>query len=328
MKRREFIALVSGVAAAPMAWVRDGSAQQRNSPRIAILNGFADDATDLRMQPFLQELQALGWAEGRNIIIDYRQVTEIGKLGAAAREIVETKPNVIMVMPTPAMQAVWRATRSIPVVFANVSDPVEGGFVTSLARPDGNATGFTSFEYSLGGKWLEILKEYAPDTKRALVLVVQENYTSRGLLRAIESAGPSLGIQVIAAPVKSRADIEQAIKTFVTEGGGGLLTPPHPIITNNMKLVFELAAAHRLPAVYPFRPFAVNGGLVAYGSMESDIYRRAAGYVDRILKGAKPGELPVQNPVKFELVVNLKTAKAMGLTIPSSFLIRADEVIE
>jgi putative ABC transport system substrate-binding protein len=280
------------------------------------------------MKPFRLELQELGWIEGRTVIIDHHQVTDPNQLDATARELVATKPDVILVLPTPAMQAIWRATRSIPVVFGNVSDPVEGGFVASMARPDGNATGFTSFEYSLGGKWLEILKEYAPGTARALVLLVEENYTSRGLLRSIEKAGVALGIEVIPVPVHNTAEVEQAMKTFAGEGGGGLLTLPHPVITNNTTRIVDWAQTHRLAAVYPFRYFAAAGGVVAYGTVEADVYRRAAGYVDRILKGAKPGELPVQNPVKYELIVNLKTARAMDLAIPPSFLIRADEVIE
>lgn len=330
MNRREFIALTTGAATAPIAWPLSAGAQQRKTPaRIGILSGFSSGSlNDTRMKPFLQELQVLGWVEGRNIVIDHRQVSDPGQLGVTAQELVATKPDLILATPTPAMQAIWRATRSIPVVFGNVSDPVEGGFVASMARPDGNVTGFTSFEYSLGGKWLEILKEYAPETKRALVLIVPENYISRGLLRSIEAAGPALGIEVTAAPVQNASEIEQAIAGFAREGGGGLLTPPHPIITNNTKLIVELARTHCLPAVYPFRYFALDGGIVAYGTVESDVYQRAAGYVDRILKGAKPGELPVQNPVKFELVVNLETARATNLTIPSSFLIRADEVIE
>jgi putative ABC transport system substrate-binding protein len=306
------------------------TAQQRNNPpRIGILNGFSNGQhDDLRMKPFRLELQELGWIEGRTVIIDHHQVTDPNQLDATARELVATKPDVILVLPTPAMQAIWRATRSIPVVFGNVSDPVEGGFVASMARPDGNATGFTSFEYSLGGKWLEILKEYAPGTARALVLLVEENYTSRGLLRSIEKAGVALGIEVIPVPVHNTAEVEQAMKTFAGEGGGGLLTLPHPVITNNTTRIVDWAQTHRLAAVYPFRYFAAAGGVVAYGTVEADVYRRAAGYVDRILKGAKPGELPVQNPVKYELIVNLKTARAMDLAIPPSFPIRADEVIE
>ena len=328
MKRREFLALLGGTAAASLESLTAAVAQQRK-PRIVIFSGFSETAAyDQRIKPFKQQLQSLGWIEGRSIEIDYRQVDDIRQLDATAHEVVASKPDVILVMPTPAMEAMWKATRTIPVVFGNVSDPVEGGFVASLARPSGNVTGFTSFEYSLGGKWLEVLKEFSPATARVLVLLVQENYTSRGLLRSIEAAGPALGVSIVPASVRNAADIDRAFESFANEPSSGLILLPHPITTNNSNHIFELASKNRIPAIYPFRTFAVNGGLVAYGTVESDVYMRAAGYVDRILKGAKPGELPVQNPVKFELVVNLRTARAMGLTIPSSFLIRADEVIE
>jgi putative ABC transport system substrate-binding protein len=326
MRRREFLGALGG---ATLAWPSCTLAQASKVPRIGVLSGFEDaSANEIRIIPFKQQLQAIGWIEGRNVEIDYRHVSATGKLEMAATDLVATKPDVVMVMPTPAVQAIWRATRSIPVVFANVADPVEGGFVASDARPGGNMTGFTSFEYSLGGKWLELLKEIVPATRRVLVLLVQEHYTSRGLLRFIEAAGQTLGIKVTPVAVHEVSDIERAFETFGREPGGGLLTPPHIVITNHSKRIFELATAHRIPAVYPFRQFAFNGGLVAYGALEADAYRRAATYVDRILKGAKPAELPVQNPTKFELVVNLKTARAMGLTIPSPLLIRADEVIE
>src|SRR4029079_14050027 len=232
------------------------------------------------------------------------------------------------VMPTPAIEAIFRATRSIPVVFANTVEPVEGGFVTSVARPGGNATGFTSMEYSLGGKWMELLKEFAPATTRVLVLFISENYTSRGLLRSIEIAAQSYVVQVTAAPVRDADDITRAFASFGRKEGGGLLTPPHTIITNNNRHIFTLATENRLPAVYPFRQYAVAGGLVSYGTVEAEVYRRAAGYVDRILKGEQAGNLPVQHPDRIELVVNLQAARAIGLNIPSSLLIRADEVIE
>lgn len=327
MKRREFIAALGGAA----LWSFAAGAQQRSSsPRIGILSGFANDGeNDVRMVPFREALRDLGWIEGRNITLDYRQSNDPARLDGIAQELVASKPDVILAMPTPAMQAIARATRSIPVVFGNVSDPVEGGFVDSLARPGGNVTGFTAFEYSLGGKWLEILREFAPDTRRVLVVYVHSMYTSRGLLRSIEDAGAILRIPVRPAAVQNAGDIARAIEAFVHEGGGGgLITLPHPITANNARVIVDLAGTHRLPAVYPFRHFARTGGVVAYGTVEAEAYRRAAGYVDRILKGAKPGELPVQNPIKFELVVNLKAARAIGLEMPSSFLLRADEVIE
>jgi putative ABC transport system substrate-binding protein len=297
--------------------------------RIGILNGFDNViSNDVRVKPFREELRALGWIEGENIQIDYREVPNLTALDAAAAELVASKPEVIVVMPTPAIEAVKRATQSIPVVFANTVAPVEGGFVASLARPGGNMTGFTSMEYSLGGKWLELLKEFAPATTRILVPFVKENYTSQGLLLSIEAAAQSYGVSITAAAVHDADEIRRAFASFGRQEGSGLLTPPHTIITNNNRLIFQLATDNRLVAVYPFRQYAVAGGLVAYGTVEADAYRRAAGYVDRILKGEKPGNLPVQNPVRFELVVNLRAAHAIGLSIPSSLLIRADEVIE
>jgi putative ABC transport system substrate-binding protein len=326
MKRREFLGVLGGAAAWPVA----ARAQQANKMRrIGVLNGFDNVISNsVRVTPFKKELQALGWVEGRNIQIDYREVPNPAKLDAAAAALAASKPEVILVMPTPAIEAILRATRSIPVVFANTVEPVEGGFVASIAHPGGNATGFTSMEYSLGGKWLELLKEFAPATARVLVLFVNENYTSRGLLRSIETAAQSYGVQITAAPVRDADDITRAFASFGRTEGGGLLTPPHTIITNHNRLIFQLATENRLPAVYPFRQYAVAGGLVSYGTVEAEAYRRAAGYVDRILKGEQPGNLPVQNPDKFELVVNLQAARAIGLNIPSSLLIRADEVIE
>jgi putative ABC transport system substrate-binding protein len=327
MRRREFLGVFGGAMA---IWPLAAQAQQANKMRrIGILNGF-DNVTSnsVRVPPFKKELQALGWVEGQNIQIDYREVPNLTELDAAAAALVASKPEVILVMPTPAIEAIFRATRSIPVVFANTIEPVEGGFVTSVAHPGGNATGFTSMEYSLGGKWLELLKEFAPATARVLVLFINENYTSRGLLRSIEIAAQSHGVQITAAPVRDADDITRAFASFGRKEGGGLLTPPHTIITNHNRHIFKLATENRLPAVYPFRQYAVAGGLVSYGTVEAAVYRRAAGYVDRILKGEQPGNLPVQNPDRFELVVNLQAARAIGLNIPSSLLIRADEVIE
>lgn len=326
MRRRDFLAGLGGAAAWPVVALAQQASKIR---RIGILNGFDNVISNsVRVTPFKKELQALGWVEGRNIQIDYREVPNPAELDAAAAALVASKPELILVMPTPAIESIFRATRSIPVVFANTVEPVEGGFVASVSHPGGNATGFTSMEYSLGGKWLELLKEFAPATERVLVLFINENYTSRGLLRAIEIAAQSHRVQITAAPIRDSDDITRAFGSFGRKEGGGLLTPPHTIITNNNRHIFRLATENRLPAVYPFRQYAVAGGLVSYGTVEAEVYRRAAGYVDRILKGEQPGNLPVQNPDKFELVVNLQAARAIGLSIPSSLLIRADEVIE
>ena len=327
MRRRQFL---GGVGASAAAWPRGAWAQQANKiRRIGVLNGFDNMiSNNARVMPFKRELETLGWMEGRNIQIDYREVPNPAELDSVAAALVATKPEVILVMPTPAIEAIRRATRAIPVVFANTVDPVEGGFVASDAHPSGNITGFTSMEYSLGGKWLELLKEFSPAITRVLVLYVYENYTSRGLLRSIETAAQSIGVQLMAASVSSAEDITRAFASFGRGAGGGLLTPPHTVITNHNRLIFQLATENRLPAVYPFRQYAVAGGLAAYGAVEADAYRRAAGYVDRILKGEKPGDLPVQNPDKYELVLNLQAARSIGLNIPSPLLIRADEVIE
>ena len=327
MRRRDFI---TGIAGSAVAWPRAAHAQRTSRlSKIGILSGFTNPVqNNVLVEAFKQRLHELGWVEGRNVAFDYRQVGDPGRLAMVAKDIVAAQPDVILVMPTPALQAIWRTTRTIPVVFCNVSDPVEGGFIVSLARPEGNATGFTAFEYSIGGKWLELLKEFVPTITRVLVLYMHDNYTSRGLLQFIQSAGLTLGITVTAAPVKSAEDIRRAFGGFGGTPGGGLLTPPHPVITNNSKIIFELAEANRIAAVYPFRTFALAGGLASYGNVEADAYYRAAGYVDRILKGTKPRDLPVQNPTKFEFAVNLRAARAIGLEIPPSLLLRADEVIE
>jgi putative ABC transport system substrate-binding protein len=329
MNRRELMTTFAG--AALLACGR-GEAHAQPNPairRLGILTGFVNQSeNDLRLGAFRQELRTLGWLEGRNLEIVYRQGDNVNRLEEAAKEVVAAKPEVILATPNPAMQALSRATRTIPVVFGNVSDPIEGGFVASLARPGGNATGFTAFEYSLGGKWLEILKEMAPATRRVLVLYVDSNYSSRGLVTSIQAAGPSLGVELMPVSVRNADDIKRAFEKLGKEPGGGLLMPPHIVFTNNIKLIFALAEASRIAAVYPFHNHAALGGLAAYGAVESEAYRSAAHYVHRILNGEKPGDLPVQNPTKFELVVNLKAAMKIGLTIPSSFLIRADEVIE
>jgi putative ABC transport system substrate-binding protein len=325
MRRRHVIALMAGAAAWPLA----ARAQQSTRLRtIGVLSGFSNPRDkELRFGAFQQQLQALGWIDGRNIKIDYREAGDPTGLDAGANALVATGPDVILAMPSPATQAVFRATRSIPIVFGNVSDPIERGLVASFARPGGNATGFTAFEYSLGGKWLELLREFAPTTRRVLVLYVEQN-ASLGLLRSAMTAGTKLGIDVTPTQIRKAEDIQRAFQAFGNAAGGGLLTPPHPILTNNMRRIFELAVQNRMPAVHPFRNYALNGGLVSYGSVEADAYRGAADYVDRILKGAKPGDLPVQNPTRFEMLINLKAARAIGLDVPASLLLRADEVIE
>lgn len=323
MRRREFIAGIG----ANLAWPVLAIGQQTR--RIAILSGFTDDRQEANQIGVLKKtLLELGWQEGKNLQIDYRRTGNIEALRNLASEMVASSPQVIVAMPTPALAAVQRATKSIPTVFAFVSDPVEGGFVQSLARPGGNITGFTAFEYTVGSKWIEILKEIYPDLSRVLVLLFQENYTSRGLLVEIERAGRNFGTTIVAAPVRHSSDIERAIEEFGPDMNGGVIAVPHPVISNNMKLIFSLATKNRLPGIYPFRQFTENGGLASYGSKASEMFSQVAMIVDRVLKGQSPVDLPVQNPTKFELVINVHAARSIGLVVPPALLARADEVIK
>jgi len=245
-----------------------------------------------------------------------------------AVEMVQSQPEVIVAITTPAVTALQQQTRQIPVIFGNMSDPVDGGFVQSMAKPGGNITGFTSFEYSIGGKWLELLKEAVPSVKRVLILHNKNNYTSRALLDAVSASAPTLSVKIISASVQSAAEIGSVMLAFAKELDGGLLLLPDPVVQANQAEITALAIKFRLPSLHQSREFPAQGGMMSYGTDFSDLYRRVADYVDRILKGEKVGELPVQNPTKFELVINLKTAKALGLTVPPSLLARADEVIE
>jgi putative ABC transport system substrate-binding protein len=247
---------------------------------------------------------------------------------AMAKELVALAPDVIVVQSDPAVAALRRETRSIPIIFVTVGDPIGGGFIESLARPGGNATGFTNFEPTIGGKWLELLTEIAPGITRALVILHKETPANANFLRAAEAAAPALNVAVTAAGVHDAAEIEAAVNAFGPERGGGMVVMPHPVTASNRDVIFGLAARHRLPAVYPFRFFAQAGGLVAYGIDQVDHFRRAGSYIDRILKGEPPSELPTQASTRFELAVNLKTAKALGITVPPLLLARADEVIE
>jgi putative ABC transport system substrate-binding protein len=323
MRRRDFLLGAIGFLTS------GGVSRAQQSRRIAILSGFTDERQEAnQIGIFKQMMKHLGWQEGRNLQVDHRRVPKVDMLPAAATDILASSPDAILVMPTPALAALHRLNKTIPTVFAFVSDPVEGGFVQSLARPGGNVTGFTAFEYSIGGKWLETLKEIQPGLSRVVVLLFHENYTSRGLLSEIERAGPKLGIAVHPAPIKGADDIERALDAFGTGPDGGVIALPHPAITNNMKLIFSLATRNRLPGMYPFRQFAENGGLASYGSLDSEMFKQVAVTIDRVLKGENPAALPVQNPTKFELVINLYAAKAINLTVPPALLVRADQVIE
>jgi len=327
MRRRDFIGAIGAAAAWPLA-VR---AQGERVRRISVLDTLATDDPESRPRTtaFEQALHELGWTVGRNIRIDYRwpagNTDDIRKYAA---ELVSLAPDVVVASTSIAVSALQRLTHSVPIVFVNVIDPVGAGLVASLARPAGNATGFTLFEYGVSGKWLELLKEIAPRLTRAAVLRDPDVPTGIGHLAAIQAVAPALRVDLSAVGVRDPDEIDRAVRVFAGESNGGLIVTPSPMATRHRNLIITLAARHRLPVVYPFRFYVTSGGLVCYGPDVVDPYRRAASYVDRILKGEKPADLPVQAPTKYELVINLKTAKALDLTIPTGVLTRADEVIE
>jgi putative ABC transport system substrate-binding protein len=323
VKRREFITLLGGAAA---AWPLAARAQQRDRVRrIGVLApGAANNPpTAASLTAFVQGLQELGWTEGRNLGIEYRFGTP-GNISAFAKELVELQPDVIFAAATSATTALRQNTFSIPIVFAQVPDPIELGLVTSLAHPGGNITGFTNFEPTVGGKWLQTLQQISPGIKR----VDPNNPSWIVYLRALEAAAPSIGVRLTPAAVHDAAEIDRTIQAFTREANGGVVVIPSPVTVNNRDRIITLTERHRLPAVYPYRFFCTAGGLISYGVEIADLYRRAASYVDRVLKGEKPGDLPIQQPTKFELVINLKTAKALGLSISDNLLTLADEVIE
>jgi putative ABC transport system substrate-binding protein len=325
MKRREFIVLIGGAAAMPFA----ARAQQNERiRRIGVLMPYAKDNSEgqARVAAFLQELQRLGWIEGRNLQIEYRWGTD--DLRKAATELVAVSPDVILVNSTQAMTPLQQATKTVPIVFTQVADPVSAGFVASLARPGGNITGFTNISYDIGAKWLELLKEIAPFVTHVGVVRDPTVTSSIGQFAAVQSASRSFGVEVIPLGGRDAEDIERTIVEFAAGSNRGLISVAIPLTITHRSLIISLAARHRLPAAYPFRFFVTDGGLVCYGPDSIDPQRQAAGYVDRILKGEKPADLPVQGATKFELAINLKTAKALGLTVPPSLLARANEVIE
>jgi putative ABC transport system substrate-binding protein len=329
VRRREFISLVGGAAA---AWPLAARAQQpERMRRIGVLSALpADDPEwQARQAAFHQGLQELGWIVGRNIRIDYRLGPGGGEhLRRHAKELVALAPDAIAVNGTTPLMPLLEASRSVPIVFVNVSDPVGAGFVASLARPGGNATGFTQFEYGMSGKWLELLKQIAPGLKRVGVLRDPAIPTGIAQLAVLFSAAPSLGVVVTPFDVRDPGDIERGVAAFASGSNGGLIVTASAAGLRHRELIIALAARHGLPAIYPVRIFVSDGGLMSYGIDTLDGYRRAAGYIDRILKGEKPADLPVQQPTKYELAINLKTAKALGLEVPPTLLARADEVIE
>ena len=329
MRRREFLSLVGGTV---VVWPLTARAQQpERMRRIGALIAFAENDPEQRARntAFLNRLEELGWKDGRNLRIDYRfSEGDPERMRAHARELVALSPDLILVQTNPALTALLQTTSTVPCVFVQVSDPVGSGFVKSLAHPGGNLTGFTNFEPEMGGKWLQVLKENAPDTVRAVVLLQADLSVHSAYLRAAETAGRQFGTEVIAAEVRNVADIERAVTALAAEPRSSLIVLPNPVHFVHRDQIIALAARHRLPSIYPLRLFANAGGLMSYGIDQIDQWLRAASYVDRILKGAKPADLPVQQPTKYQLVINLKTAKALGLTIPPSVLARADEVIE
>src|SRR5262245_27732556 len=290
----------------------------------------ADDPDwQARLAAFLQGLQELGWGVGRNVRIEYRLGADNAeRLRRHTAEMVALAPDVILANGTRVVAPLLQATRTLPVVFGTVVDPVGSGFVASLARPGGNATGFTAFEYGTSGKWVELLKQIAPQTMRAAVLRDPSISSGSGQLGAMQAVGPLLGVDISPVDVRDAGEIERVVTEFARSPNGGLIMTASAAGIRQRDLVVALAGRHRLPSVYPYVYFATGGGLVSYGPDFVDQFRRAAGYVDRILKGEKPAELPVQAPTKYELVINLKTAKALGLDIPPTLLARADEVIE
>jgi putative tryptophan/tyrosine transport system substrate-binding protein len=328
LQRRKFITLLGGAAVWPIA----ARAQQRERVRrIGVLMHLAADDAEgqSRHAAFLQGLQELGWSVGRNVRVDTRwSGGDADRFRRYAAELIALAPDVILASTTPATAALQQATRTVPIVFVAVTDPVSGGFVASLARPEGNTTGFALFEYGISGKWLELLKEIAPGVKRVAVLRDPTNPRSIGLLGAIHAVAPSLGVEVSTIGVDDAGEIDRAVSAFARTPNGGLVVNVSPLAGVHRQLIITLAARHRLPAIFTLRFFVTDGGLMSYGPDIIDPYRRAAGYVDRILKGEKPGDLPVQAPVKYDLVINLKTAKALGIEVPPALLVRADEVIE
>jgi putative ABC transport system substrate-binding protein len=329
MNRRAFITLLGGAAA---AWPLVARAQQPDGVRrIGVLIGTlkTDPESEARVAAFEQGLHALGWTIGRNIHIDYRFGSADPALTLKyAAELVGMAPDVILANSPLVLRALHQQTSTIPIVFALVVDPVGEGFIKSLAQPGGNITGFTSFEYPLSGKWLEVLKEIALGVRRVAAINHSENVTAAGYLRALESAASAAGVQLVAAHVRDAAEIERAIAAMAGQSDGGLIILPSPLGLVNREMIVKLAAQHRLPTIYPFRYYVASGGLMSYGVDTVEVFRRSASYIDRILKGEKPAALPVQQPTKFDLVINLKTAKALGLNVPPTLLARADEVIE
>jgi putative ABC transport system substrate-binding protein len=328
MRRRDFITILGGSAIWPLA----AQAQQpERMRRVGVLLGDAaeDSEGQARLTAFVQALQQLGWADGSNVRIDTRWgAADADRYRRYAAELVALAPDVILAITSPVVAAVQQATRTVPIVFANVIDPVGAGFVANLAQPGGNATGFALYEYGISGKWLALLKEIAPNVTRAAVVRDPSTAAGIGQLGAIQAVAPSLGIELTPLDARDETELERAVALFVRRPNGGIVITASPAARVNRQQVTALMARHRLPAVYPFPYFASVGGLICYGPNAVEQFRLAADYVNRILKGEKPADMPVQAPTKYELLINLKTANALGLTVPPSLIARADEVIE
>jgi putative tryptophan/tyrosine transport system substrate-binding protein len=316
LRRREIVRLLGGLA----AWPAVARAQQGERVRRigVMLTSENDTETQARLAAFRQGLEQLGWREGRNIRFDYRWPEgRLELVGRYAAELVAAAPDLILTGLTPGVQALKRETSTIPILFANVADPVASGLVASLAKPGGNVTGYTAVEYAIVGKWLELLKELSPNTTRVALLGNPDTVFTRSFFRRLESIAPSFAVTPVAAEVRTAADVERAVESFAREPNGGILAVPEIAATVHRALIFRLAIGNRLPTVFPFRFHAVDGALASYGTDQVEQYR-----------GAKPADLPVQAPTKFDLTINLRTAKALGLTVPSGLLTRADEVVE
>jgi putative ABC transport system substrate-binding protein len=326
LKRRDFITLLGGAAAWPVA-----ARAQQPMRRIGALLDFSPDDPEgqARNAAFLQTLGGLGWTVGRNLTTEYRWTKgDLQQMRKSSAEVVALAPDVIIANGTPMTDSVRRLTSTIPIVFINVADPLVSGIVANFAHPGGNVTGFSSVQASFAGKWLSLLKDMAPSITRVMFLYSVENSNWSGYLRAIEAAAPSAGVAVSATVVASSGEVSSAIETFAREPNSGMIVQPTTLTNDLRETIAALAMQHRLPAMYPYSYFAESGGLASYGSDPLDLYRRAAVYADRILRGEKPGDLPVQAPTKFEFVINLKVAKAIGLDVPYSVLILADKLIE
>jgi len=328
VRRREFITLLGGAAGWPLAL----RAQQLDKTRrigvlIQVTEG--DPQARIEVAAFVRKLQELGWSEGRNLQIDIRWGGgDADRIRKYAAEVVALAPEVVLAPGGTVVGALQQASRTVPIVFVNVTDPVGRGYVGSLAQPGGNATGFTSFEFEMGGKWLEVLKEIAPQVTRAAVLRDPSITAGIGYLAAIHALAPSIGVQVAPIDVRHTSDLERGVAAFGRRSNGGLIVTADPAAIVHRETIIMLAARHRMPAIYPYRFFVTGGGLVSYGLNNIEQFRLAAGYVDRILRGTKPADLPVQAPTRYETALNLRTAKALGVMVPDKLLVAADEVIE